>query len=108
MTGNGSDGFTYRLVGWALRIEGPESVAVPETSDEPVTVTLKTGSYTVALDGDWRGEDIQPALYVRQRSLWKPDTADSEARQALHGPRSRGKVAPSPGPRTRAGALRPS
>jgi hypothetical protein len=56
LSGTGTDGATYRIVGWTLHFEGPESLVVPETSDDPVTVSLKAGSYTVALEGGWHIE----------------------------------------------------
>lgn len=60
MTGTGSDGVVYRIVGWTLRFEGPQALVVPETEADPsagwVSVPLKVGAYTVALEGAWRVE----------------------------------------------------
>lgn len=56
MSGTGSDGAVYRIVGWSLRFEGPESRAIPETEAETISVPLKTGAYTVALEGAWHVE----------------------------------------------------
>jgi len=53
MTGTGTDGVSYRIVGWTLQFDGPESRTVADVSDDPVTVPLKAGSYSVRLGGNW-------------------------------------------------------
>ncbi len=65
LSGTGTDGAVYRLVGWTLQFEGPESLVVPETSDDTVAVPLRAGSYSVALVGDWHVERTDvPGVHV--------------------------------------------
>lgn len=56
LSGIGSDGYTYSIVGYSLRFEGPQSLVVGESPDETIWLTLRTGHYTVALEGDWHVE----------------------------------------------------